>query len=68
MVNIELLKDTIADRGITISALARKTGISRETIYNKLKNKKGEFTASQIVAFAQVLRLTPEERDKIFLS
>lgn len=67
MVNIDLLKETIEDRGITITALSKKTGISRETIYNKLKGKKGEFTASQIVSFTNALRLTCEERDEIFL-
>jgi len=68
MVDMSLLKETIADRGITITALAKKTGISRDTIYNKLRGKKGEFTASQIVAFTDALYLTNEERDKIFLS
>lgn len=67
MVNLDLLKETIEDRGITIAALSRKTGISRETIYNKLKGKKGEFTASQIVSFTNALHLTCEERDEIFL-
>ena len=66
MVDILLLKDTIEDRGITIVKLSEKTGIDRATLYNRF-NGKGEFTASEIVSMTDALRLTPKERDSIFL-
>ena len=66
MVDILLLKDTIEDRGITIVKLSEKTGIDRATLYNRF-NGKGEFTASEIVSMTDALRLTPQERDSIFL-
>ena len=68
MLNRKLLKETIEDRGITISALSRKTGLSREAVYRKLKNPNSDFTASQIISFTKALRLTPEERDSIFFN
>lgn len=66
MVNIELLKSTIVDRGISIVRLSEKSGIDRATLYNRF-NGKGEFTASEIVGITDALRLTNKERDSIFL-
>ena len=63
----ELLNAKIKDSGMTIVAIAEKTGIDRATLYNRFKGK-GEFTASEIVSLSKVLRLTKPERDKIFLT
>ena len=67
MVNTSMLREKIDDSGMTITALAKKVGLSREAVYYKLKGKKAEFTASQIVAISNALHLTMEERDEIFL-
>lgn len=40
-----MLKDKITDSGMTVKAVAEKSGILRETLYNRLKGV-GEFTAS----------------------
>lgn len=66
MTDIELLKQKIKDSGMTVTAVSKKSGILRETLYNRM-NGKGEFTASEIVALTDVLDLTRVERDKIFL-
>lgn len=66
MVNISLLKAKINESGMTMSSLARLSSIRRETLYNRI-NKKGEFTASEIVSLTRVLHLTKDERDSIFL-
>ena len=52
---------------MTITAIARKSGILRETLYNRMSGK-GDFTASEIVSLTNVLKLTKAERDKIFLN
>ncbi len=65
MANIELLKEKINDSGMTITAIADKSGILRETLYNRMKS--GNFYASEITALTKVLRLTRKERDEIFL-
>lgn len=67
MTNSELLKEKIEESGMTMVAIARKTGIKRETLYNKLSGK-SEFTASEIVAMSKVLRLSVEEREAIFFA
>lgn len=67
MADIELLKKKIADSGMRVKAISEKSGILRETFYNRLKGS-GEFTASEIVALTKTLRLSKSERDKIFLN
>lgn len=67
MGNIELLKEKIDDSGITMTALARKTGIKRETLYNRLKGI-GDFTASEIVPLSKVLHLSAKEKEAIFFT
>lgn len=67
MSDIDFLRKKIKESGMTIVAIAEKSGIDRATLYNRL-NKKGEFTASEIVGLSTVLRLSKPDRDKIFLS
>lgn len=67
MVNIELLKQVINESGITMTALAKKANITRETIYNRL-NGIGEFTASEIVGMTKALNLSGARRDEIFFA
>lgn len=65
MVNIELLKQEINDSGMTMVSIASKSGILRETLYNRLAGK-GEFTASEIAGLTDTLHLTRTMRDRIF--
>lgn len=67
MADIELLKNKIESSGMTMTSVAKKSGIVRETLYNRL-NGIGEFTASEIVGLSKTLRLSVEERDQIFLN
>lgn len=67
MANTTFLRDKIRDSGMTMVAVAKKSGILRETLYNRL-NGIGDFTASEIVSLTITLNLSKEERDKIFLS
>lgn len=66
MPNIDLLKDKIDDSGMTMVSISEKSGIKRETLYNRL-NGIGEFTASEIVGLSSALHLSKPDRDKIFL-
>ena len=66
LADIKLLKERIADSGMTIKAICEKSGILRETFYNRLKG--GEFTASEIVGLTKTLKLSRSDRDKIFLN
>ena len=67
MVDLELLNEKIRDSGMTIVAIAEKSSILRETLYNKL-NGSVEFKASEILRLSNVLRLTSRDRDAIFFA
>lgn len=64
MTDTQALKERIKQSGMTMVAIANKTGILRETLYTRLKT--GDFKLSEMSALSQVLRLTQEERDSIF--
>lgn len=65
MANVELLKKKMCESGMTVSAIADKSGILRETLYNRMKT--GNFYASEIVSLTSTLHLSRRERDEIFL-
>ena len=65
MINTKLLEKKISNSGMTMVSLAEKTGILRESLYNKLKGNT-EFKASEISSLSKVLRLSTRERDAIF--
>lgn len=67
MVDLTALKRVMDDSGMTMTAISKKSGILRETLYNRLKGV-GEFTASEIVELSRTLHLTTGERDEIFFA
>ena len=67
MSDINKLKEVIKESGMTITAISKKTGINRVTIYNRMAGI-GEFTASEIVSLAAVLHMEDDVRDEIFLN
>ena len=46
--------------------MAEKSGILRETLYNRMKT--GDFKLSEICALSKVLNLSRDERDNIFFA
>jgi len=67
MTDFVLLKKAIEKSGMPMTVIAARSGIKRETLYNRL-NGVGEFTASEIVALTKTFRLTKAERDSIFFA
>lgn len=65
MTDTSKLNEAIAESGITITAIARKLGISREGFYKKMNNE-SEFKASEIVLMQDILRISSKKRDEIF--
>lgn len=65
--NHELLKDTIQDRGIKVSVLADKIGISRQSLHMKLNGER-TFDQGEIMAIKVNLRLSDEEFMTIFFN
>ena len=51
---------------MSVTFVAEKSGILRETFYNRMKS--GDFKASEIYALTKTLGLTVKERDAIFFA
>ncbi len=66
MTNGELLRRVITDRGVTITAIAKKLGCSRPRVYNILDGR--ECMASEISTISDMLRLTAKEKNDIFFA
>lgn len=67
MTDFDLLKEKIRDSGMTMVAISKKSGILRETLYNRLKGV-GDFTAVEMMALSETLGLTNEEKEAIFFA
>lgn len=67
MTNTAELRELIDTSGISITFLAKKTGITRECFYQRLKNET-EFRASEIASLAKALHMTRDQRDAIFFA
>lgn len=67
MTDFGLLRRRIVESGMTMVAIAKKAGFTRETLYNRL-NGKGEFSASEMVSLSRVLNLSNKDRDAIFFA
>ena len=66
MTDVKALKKCIEDSGMTVVAIAEKSGILRETLYNRLKT--GDFKLSVICGLSTVVRLAGDDRDRIFFA
>jgi len=66
MAKIEELKTVMKDSGMTVVAIAEKSGIERATLYNRLSGV-GDFTADEIIGLSKALHMTKSQRDHIFL-
>ena len=67
MGDMTMLRKKIKDSGITVTAVADRIGVTRETLYNRL-NGDSEFKASEIACLTDMLRLKKDEQDAIFFS
>lgn len=64
MTNTDALRKCMDESGMKIVSIAQKSGMLRETLYNRLKT--GDFKISEICALSRVLNLSKEKRDEIF--
>lgn len=67
MVDFEKLNGAIEQSGMKVSAISKKVGINRTSLYNKISGKT-EFSASEIESISDVLRLSVKERNEIFFA
>lgn len=66
MHDVVKLKSVIDESGMKMNAIASKMGITRAALYLKL-NGATEFKISEVLKLAEILHLTDNQRDAIFL-
>ena len=64
--NLKYLNNKIDEINIPITTIAEKMGLSRQSLYLKLNGLR-EFKASEMIKICDILRLTSEEKNFIFL-
>lgn len=67
MTNTTLLRKKINESGYKLRFIAQKVGISYQGLSNKINNQR-EFKANEIQILYDLLKLTEEERVKIFFA
>ena len=67
MINTILLEKLIKESGYKKGYIAEKLGISRYGLAKKITNKT-EFKTSEVDKLSRILKVTTEEREKIFFS
>lgn len=65
--NLSYLNDRIILSRIPITAIADEMGISRQTLYLKMKGER-EFKSSEVYKLCEILRLTDEEKTLVFFA
>lgn len=67
MLNLEYLNSRIDEIKIPITTIAERIGISRQSLYFKIKGKR-EFKVSEVSKLCDILRLTNEEKTLVFFA
>lgn len=67
MTNTELLREKIKQSGYKLQFIAKKVGITYQSLSNKINNK-SEFRANEIQALYDLLGLSEAERVAIFFA
>lgn len=68
MLNVQMFKGKVVERGLTLGAVANAINIDKSTMSRKLSNDGDEFTIKQADALVKLLALTPDEAMAIFFS
>ena len=67
MFNQNLLKAKIIEKGISVIELCNDLGICEATFYRKMA-RNGDFSRFEIEKIVEKLKLSGDERDKIFFA
>lgn len=65
--NLQYLNDRIKLSRIPITAIAEGLGLSRQSLYAKMKGER-EFKSSEVTKLCEILRLTDEEKTLVFFA
>lgn len=67
MVNVQLLRGKIEEKGINVAEVATQMGMDKATLYRRLSNSE-TFTIGEVGKIAEILHLTHAEAVSIFFN
>ena len=67
MVNVQLLRGKIEEKGINVAEVATQMGMDKATLYRRLSNAE-TFTIGEVGKIAEILHLTHDEAVSIFFN
>lgn len=65
--NSILLEQKIIESKLSKKVIAKKIGITRQSLYNKINGKR-EFNSSEIKKLCEIIDLSSKEKDDIFFA
>lgn len=68
MVDVRKLKDTLTKKNMNVETLAKAAGISKATLYRKLKENGENLTVSEVNAITEALGLDAITAQSIFFA
>lgn len=68
MTNVNKLRGKMVESGVTVKMLAERLGISRSSLYRKLKGDGGTLFIREANLIVEALSLTPDEATAIFFN
>lgn len=68
MVNVEILRNKVKEKGMNVEELAKAIAIDRSTLYRKLQKKGEDFSIKEANLIVQKLELSKNEAVEIFFS
>ena len=67
-VNVELLREKIVEKKLTIERLSNLIGIDASTFYRKIKENGETFTLKEMFAIIEIIDISKKEAEKIFFA
>ncbi|MSV25981.1 XRE family transcriptional regulator [Selenomonas sp. WCA-380-WT-3B 3/] len=67
MINVNKLKGKIVENGLSVADVAKAIGIGTASLYRKMNGKDETMYVKDAYAIGQLLHLTTEEMNAIFL-
>lgn len=67
-VNVAKFKAAIVERGTSVAELADAVGLSKSTLYRKIRTGGDDFTIGEVLSITKTLHLSADEGQQIFFA
>lgn len=68
MVNVEMLKSIITQKGESIESVANAVGMDKSTLYRRLMNRGEDFSIAEVTGICTFLKISQRDRKAIFFA